>query len=449
MSFQRFQFLLPTMGADKYYPIAKSLSPLAYWPLWDAAGSATAVELINGWNGTPSSVTFGNTGIGDGKKSTLIGATNSYINVYSTALRDAFPSAAGSMHIWAKVSASGVWSDSANRIWFEFRVNASNYIHIYKTSTNTLRWQYVAGGTSSDYFESPPSDTDFIPLTITWSKANNRVRGYIWGGQAGAEVSGLGVWAGQIASTTTLLGSLLTNSGACSSYIAHAILFNRELTKSEVQTLAWSSYKPPVVGFGDSITAGTGASDAAHRWLNLVHAAKGWGHLTNSGGVATVLQNTVQNTVSTIGGACDNNGRDRYATAVVAHRPDYVLILYGLNDLRLNDVAFTADLFENDLGEVIDGMIAGGTSASQIVIGSPPHISDYTAGAPEYNGGSIAKHQAYTAKCAAVAAAKGTKYIDVYQWMIDNGGDSLVSGDGVHPNDAGHQAIANAFLSVM
>ena len=47
------------------------------------------------------------------------------------------------------------------------------------------------------------------------------------------------------------------------------------------------------------------------------------------------------------------------------------------------------------------------------------------------------------------ATAKGTKYIDVYQWMLDNGGDDLVSVDGVHPNDAGHAQIAAAFLSVL
>src|ERR1044072_3303789 len=34
--------------------------------------------------------------------------------------------------------------------------------------------------------------------------------------------------------------------------------------------------------FGDSITAGTGASDTAHRYVNLLAAAKGW-PLTNVG----------------------------------------------------------------------------------------------------------------------------------------------------------------------
>ena len=96
--------------------------------------------------------------------------------------------------------------------------------------------------------------------------------------------------------------------------------------------------------------------------------------MTNSGLGSTTLQNTIQNTVATLCAAVDNNGRDTYTTRVSASYPDYVLILYGLNDIRLNDVAYTTALFENDLGEVVDGLVAAGIAASRIVIGSPPYI---------------------------------------------------------------------------
>ena len=131
--------------------------------------------------------------------------------------------------------------------------------------------------------------------------------------------------------------------------------------------------------------------------------------------------------------------------------PAYVLILYGLNDLRLNDVAITSANFENDLGEVVDGLVAAGVAADNIVIGSPPYMTpaNYADGAPLWNAGTTIKHVAYVASCAAVAAAKSTRYIDVYQYMLDNGDDALIGGDGIHPNDAGHAAIAAAFLSVL
>lgn len=204
-----------------------------------------------------------------------------------------------------------------------------------------------------------------------------------------------------------------------------------------------------VVGFGDSIVSGTAATVESNRFINIIANTNGWA-LTNAGIASTVLQNTVQNTVSTIGGAVDNNGRDTYAARVVSYNPDVVIILYGLNDLRLNDVAFSEANFQNDLEEIIDGIVAAGVSAQNIVIGSPPYIpnASYALFAP-YNGGSAIKHAQYVTASAAVASTKGTKYIDVYQWMVDNGGDALISGDGVHPNDAGHAQIAAAFLSVL
>lgn len=219
------------------------------------------------------------------------------------------------------------------------------------------------------------------------------------------------------------------------------ILHNRRVTTDIAQLLV----------FGDSITAGLGASGASARWANIVAADLGIG-LVNAGISSTVLQNTTQNTVTTIGGAAANNGRDTVASRVTAYTnaASRVVILYGLNDLRLNDPAFTAANFQTDLGEIVDLIVADGVSADNIVIGSPPYIpnASYSEYSP-YNGGNAIKHAAYVAAATAVASAKGTRYADVYQAMADNGGDSLISGDGIHPNDSGHLVIANAFLAVI
>lgn len=202
-----------------------------------------------------------------------------------------------------------------------------------------------------------------------------------------------------------------------------------------------------VVGFGDSITFGNNASDAAHQWLNIVATTKGY-LIQNSGIAGTVLQNTVQNTIDTIGAGADSNGRDTYITRVKNYSPSHICIMYGLNDLRFNDVAFSVDNYGTDLGEMVDALISNGTPAQNIIIGSPPYVKSYVFAAP-WDAGSTAKHRAYAAKCAAVATAKGTKYIDIYQYMIDNGGNALIDSDNLHPVDAGHAAIAAAFLSVM
>jgi lysophospholipase L1-like esterase len=202
------------------------------------------------------------------------------------------------------------------------------------------------------------------------------------------------------------------------------------------------------VFFGDSVTAGTGASDAAHRYANIVAAAQGW-TLVNSGIAGTALQNSVQSAAATIGLATDNNGRDTCANRVVRHAPDKVVILYGLNDLRLDDAGYSTANYQTDLGEVVDLIVAGGTPAGSIVIGSPSYCTNYAAHAAPWNGGSAEKHAAYVAAAAAVATAKGTRYADVYAAMVAGGGNTLLSADNVHPNDAGHAVIATAIQAAL
>lgn len=203
------------------------------------------------------------------------------------------------------------------------------------------------------------------------------------------------------------------------------------------------------ISFGDSIVAGIGASDLFHDWSTLLGVSTNM-TVYRQGITSTTLQNTVQNSVATIGGAVTNNGRDTYTTRVTPYRPNYVFILYGLNDLRLNDAAFTSALFQNDLGETVQGLIDSGIQADRIVIGSPPYIlaSSYSLYAP-FDGATAQKFTDYIVACQEIANAKGTRFINVYQYMADHGGDSLIGADGIHPNDAGHQVIADAFLSVL
>ena len=203
-----------------------------------------------------------------------------------------------------------------------------------------------------------------------------------------------------------------------------------------------------LVAFGDSVTAGLAASDSTHRWTNIVAVSKGY-LLTNSGLPGTVLQNTPQDIVPELGSAIINNGRDTYSERMIKYNPDIVFILYGLNDILFAGPSFTTENFGHDLGEVIDGLLETGISAKNIIIGSPPYVKNYTSGSASWNGGSVTKHLQYVAKCSAVAASKGTKYVNVYQWMIDHGGNALLGNDGIHPNDSGHSVIADAFLCVL
>lgn len=191
--------------------------------------------------------------------------------------------------------------------------------------------------------------------------------------------------------------------------------------------------------FGDSITYGTGASDAAHSYAGLLAANKGM-TLVNAGLSNTILQNSNQSTYAPAGNQpATNNGRDTYTTRVTPYVPSYFVCLYGLNDLRVVDAGLTTADFQNDLGEVVDGVVAAGTPASRIILCSPPYVK---TGAYADGETGRTRHAAYQAAVSAVAAAKGCKFADVYDYMTDNGGDALVGEDNIHPNDDGHAAIA-------
>lgn len=321
---------------------------------------------------------------------------------------------------------------------------------------NAGQWVYGRRD-DSNAAKSPPGGThDIKPHSMIAVNTGTAVDLYIDGGKC---ISTGDVDLGSTTANSFCVGALLRPSGGqvfkFDGDIYEIGVVNRAINNSEVELL--SNYHVVRYGltfavmFGDSITAGTGASDAAHRWVNILSSARSFGGFQNAGLSGTILQNTVQNTVAVLGGAANNNGRDTYATRVTAYNPTHVYILYGLNDLRLNDAAITSALFQNDLAELVDLLVANGTKLGNIVIGSPPYIPSVSYTNPVYSpwdGGSAIKHASYVAACSSVATTKGTRFADVYQFMAENGGDALI-GDGIHPNDAGHSAIAAAFLNVL
>jgi lysophospholipase L1-like esterase len=234
--------------------------------------------------------------------------------------------------------------------------------------------------------------------------------------------------------------------------ILHAALWRDTLTPYQVHAvyLALREQLSRIVYFGDSITDGTGASDDAHRWRSIVSAAMGYISSINSGVASTTLQNTAQNSVDTIGDAVDDNGYDTCYERVFVYQPGKVAILYGLNDLRLNDEAFSVTAFQNQLLEIVNALAESGLRPANVYIGSPPYIpEDSYADYEPWDGGSREKHDQYRDACANVAASSGAHFVDVYQYMTDNGDDDLIDEDGIHPNDDGHAAIAAAFLAEM
>lgn len=224
-------------------------------------------------------------------------------------------------------------------------------------------------------------------------------------------------------------------------YLGSVASLNPEIFESGV-ALAFAS----IVGIGDSIIAGSGASDSAHQWITIVGASLSAAVL-NQGIGGTVLQNSNDS-----GGAPRaNNGRDRFVADLLgASKREGCIIAYGFNDARYTaaPATFNVTNYGNDFREILDGLLIGGYEPSDIIIVAPYYITDtgLNTGSAGFTGQTRSGFEAFVDEAAACADDYGCYYVDMYDVMLNGGAASLISGDDIHPNDAGHAVIAAAVL---
>ncbi|HEX9028069.1 MAG TPA: polysaccharide deacetylase family protein, partial [Anaerolineales bacterium] len=214
-------------------------SLVAYWPLWEPAGTSGAGSVKditpNARHGTPSNVTFGGSGIGDHKAAAAFSGVNSYINVYSTSLRDAFPGLEGSLIMWIKAANAGVWTDGTRDDLLFFQTTAANsFLSVRKNAGGTgIEVHYLASA-----FERTISvntnTTDWFCLAVTWSDSNDRLRVYLNGLQHGEDAT-IGTWGNLILSANSVIGAVdTTGLNSWNGQLAHVALINREATAAEI-----------------------------------------------------------------------------------------------------------------------------------------------------------------------------------------------------------------------
>lgn len=245
MKANRRALLMPWVSRDASFDYTNKVlttGPIAYWPMAEASGATVALDASgNSRTGAYTAVTLGQTGIGDGRTSPSFDGSTSYNNVYTASLAAAFSGAEGSFSIWAKVSGSGVWTDGVTRRIILFQVDASNRVGINKAvANNEVDILYVAGGTSKSAGVTSFSPTGWSHFGLTWSAGGNAVKFYLNGAQSGATLTGLGVFAGALSTTQTIIGSLTTGAAAqvWSGMLAHAAIWNSALSATQMLALA-------------------------------------------------------------------------------------------------------------------------------------------------------------------------------------------------------------------
>lgn len=249
----------------------------------ETTGSTAADSSGNSRTGTYSNVTLnGYTGV-DGKPAPqFVAASNSFINLYSASLNAAYSQQEASFMIWYKV-ASGAWTDATQRTFQLIYSGGSNYYYLSKSSgNNQVVLDTRAGGTTKGVTVSGLYNTAWNCIIVTISKSNNRLRLYHNFVQQGADVTGIGTYAGALSSTKTVLGSFDTASPSIKmegGLALHAI-WNKELSAAEVEALRPPATGVPLAVFdGDSLTAGsgsTGGNTYPAQYLALVNGGGSW-----------------------------------------------------------------------------------------------------------------------------------------------------------------------------
>lgn len=221
----------------------KALSPIAYWPLAESSGTVTTDESGNGRNGVYKAAgepLLGQTGIGDGRTSALFDGTNDYADIFSASLAAAFVAGELTVQSWFKINAAGVWSDATDRRPLNLRADANNRLNMNKTATaNQVACTYVAGGTSKGVNFTTAGPLTWVHLAMTVSKSADQLKFYVNGVQQGATQTGLGTWAGALASGVCVIGaSDLVGSAEWSGNLAHVAVWGSALSAAQIATLA-------------------------------------------------------------------------------------------------------------------------------------------------------------------------------------------------------------------
>lgn len=389
---------------------------IGYWPFSEASGTTIQDASGNGRTGTYTSATVANATSPGGKPCPAFNGTSTIANVYSAGLAGAFSALEGSLAIWVKATAQSNWTDATARTIATFQVDTNNQVVILKNAANSLRIRYTAGATISGTQLFLIAPASWAHIAITWSKSGDSVKLY-YNGVLQTSFTGLGTWAGSLASAGARFGANATPAQYWIGWMADAILLNRAMTAAEVARLAYTAPNlrmPKISYIGDSITA-----DANDVWVDYVQ------NNYNSGSSAKINH--------AAGGATIATEMDGQVTASATDGANIIILALGTNDNDAGDMtALQAEVEEN-----IAELKLTNAGARMYFMNVLPKWTDSTGATP------IDKSHIRTA----IAAACTSQSITCWDTFTSPWITAAQTSDGTHPTSAGHQAIATQVLA--
>lgn len=384
-----------------------NLTPIVYYPLWDAVGATSAIDLMGLGNGTPSNVTFGATGVAYGRTAASFNGTTSSINVYSAALNSVFDGNTGSMVVWGN---STDWANATLRALFSIFVNASNKIQIYCQS-GLVTFSHIAGGTTkTKQYQVFTGLTDFMRFTMTWG--GGEMVYYINDNPVSSALTGLGTFAGALSSSACMIGALLANTNVFTGSLAHAALFTRKLTAAEVIQMGYGNITR-FTFLGDSISDGQDDFPA--------FTAPGYGR--------AVINNHAA------GGASIAASMAGQVTASANDSANIIIIALGTNDDNAGNMTTLQATYETQVA----ALKVSNPNATIYALNVFPRWTDSGGGTP------VDKSNIRTA-IAAACTAQSITCLDTFTVPWFNAADTS---DGLHPTVAGARKVTQNLLAAL
>lgn len=210
---------------------------VAYYPLDETSGTTAFDRSGNGRNGNyQNGVTLNASTFPNGDPVPSFDGTDDNVNFYSSGLSSAFPATSGTLMVWMRVSAGGVWTDGVQRRVVNMQVNTSNRVFIAKSASNNQIRGVRNPGTAAN---TTTSSTGWIQVVMTWNESGTTVSLYTNG--TFRESQTISSWSGSISSATIggITGEFFSGN------IAHVALWNVVLSGAQIADLATTSDAVP------------------------------------------------------------------------------------------------------------------------------------------------------------------------------------------------------------
>jgi lysophospholipase L1-like esterase len=191
--------------------------------------------------------------------------------------------------------------------------------------------------------------------------------------------------------------------------------------------------------FGDSITEGLTAGGVVDsNWVALVSKFTGL-----NGRNLGISGTTLEEKINGIPSLQSMYSRCTTEVPVKAANDKYLFFAYGMNDVGYNYSDLNANQFKSDYDYVLKDAFKKGWKSADIIILNIYYCNE--AGFSIYNVDPVANRERqnlFNDAIKSIAVSNGTRFIDVYSFMQNNGGTALICPDGIHPNNDGYAVIA-------